>query len=179
MIIVEGPDGSGKTSLVRSLQGMTGFPLTTKAVSSEMKANVDLPIYIEAQLAQGFGKRLYDRFALISGPIYGPICGMRPPNDIFTDEVQSFIWQGRLYNRVKPLIIYCLPPPDVVRINVEDPATENSVAAPVWEQAYWSYRMKIDQDTNFYPDRIYRYDYTQDDPHGPYNWLAQKVGSSL
>lgn len=177
MIVVEGPDGSGKTSLVKSLQGMTGFPLTSKAVSSEMKELVDLPAYIETHLALGFGKRLYDRFALISGPIYGPLTGMKPPNHIFTDEVQSWIWQGRFHNRVKPLVIYCLPPEDEVRKNlINNP--RNDAMAHIWEQVFWSYRMKLDQDTLARPDRVYRYDYTQDDPHGPYNWLIQKVGST-
>lgn len=180
MIVVEGPDGSGKTQLVRSLQLMTGFPLMAKAVSSEMKATVDVPGYIETHLAMGFGKRLYDRFALISGPIYGPLCGMRPPNHIFADEIQSYIWKGRFYNRVKPLLIYCLPPADIVRANVFSQQTENSVVTEmgVWEQAYWAYRMKIDEDLLINHDNVYRYDYTQDEPHGPYNWLSQKVGGT-
>lgn len=178
MIVVEGPDGSGKTQLVKSLQLMTGFPLTPKAVSPDQKAYVDMPNYIETHLAMGFGKRLYDRFTLISGPIYGPLHGMRPPNDIYMDEIQGYIWKGRFYNRVKPLIIYCLPPVDVVKANVEREDTDNSVVSEVWEQAYWAYRMKLDEDLLLAADRVYRYDYTQDEPHGPYNWLSQKVGGT-
>ena len=64
MILVEGPDGAGKSTLVERLERDWGITREPRAVSKEAKALTPLGPYIEEELSKGFGMRLYDRFAL-------------------------------------------------------------------------------------------------------------------
>lgn len=159
MIVVEGPDGSGKTTLIKRLVQLIALECVPKAVSSEMNAEVDLSVYIEKQLNRGFGPRLYDRFALISGPIYGPLFGMRPPNDIFQDFGQLASWLSRFY-AIEPLVIYCLPHHERVAANLwasEDFTNRDQVEN--FMQAYWSYKMKVADMMNNSDRHAFIYDY--------------------
>ena len=69
MIVVEGPDGSGKTTLVKRIMDSklgSELELMPRAVSKDAKSLTKIDDYIEEELGKGFGMRLYDRFALIS-----------------------------------------------------------------------------------------------------------------
>lgn len=170
MIVVEGPDGAGKTELVKSLHKLTGIAVADKAVSSSMEGIVDIPSYITRALSLRFHPMIYDRFALISGPIYGPLCGMRPPNEIFMDGPIFQDWLES-FRSLRPRIIYCLPPFEVVKENVYNEGTENSAVWEVWEQAYWAYWVKAHTDAaNRVSTMIY--DYTKHEAHTAANWLA-------
>lgn len=108
MIIVEGPDGSGKTTLIKQLAGVTQLPIAPRVVSKDAEAQVDLVEWVEKNLQQGFQATLFDRHRLISEPIYGPI--LRSKSEPMFD---NFIWlSNQLFSLYKmgPVIIYCLPP---------------------------------------------------------------------
>jgi hypothetical protein len=117
MIIVEGPDGSGKTTLINHLVEATGLPVAPRVVSKDAEAMVDLKKWTEDNVHQGFQKVIYDRHRLISEPIYGPIIRSQPEPGF--DDVE-WLHEAfyRLYRGVKPIIIYCLPPRSVVWENV-------------------------------------------------------------
>lgn len=138
MIILEGPDGAGKTTLRdRILNDWGGeFVAQPRAVTSDATSLVPIGKYIEDELARGFGPRLYDRFALISSPMY-----MALPNRTFVDPMTDIDWLRPQYHkldRVDPAIIYCLPPLEVVMENLRnDPSSE--VVLPYGEQIYLNY----------------------------------------
>lgn len=138
MIIIEGPDGAGKTTLIQRILEDWGeeFTLQPRAVTSEAKSLVPIGQYIETELARGFGPRVYDRFALISSPMYLPL-----PNPTFVDPMTNVDWLRGQYNKldiVDPAIIYCLPPFDVAMENVrEDVSSE--VMWPYAETIYNNY----------------------------------------
>ena len=116
MIIVEGPDGAGKTTLVKRLSEELGLEVMPRAVSKEAKSLTTIDDYITTELDKGFGARLYDRFALISGPFYGSL-----PDPTFKGLMWNLDWLTLAHFRLRqidPAIIVCLPPLEEVLKNV-------------------------------------------------------------
>lgn len=126
MIIVEGPDGSGKTTLIHELHENFGgdIPIAPKVVASNTKSMVaSLKAWVEHNLSQGFQATLFDRHRLISEPIYGSIVRSHfEPG--FDDFEWLYLQYYRFYNQCHPLIIYCLPPFETVKKNVNGVWTE-------------------------------------------------------
>ena len=157
MIIVEGPDGAGKTTLVKILSKTLGWRIADRVVDKDTTitgGQGSLKKWVRCNLDQGFQKIIFDRHRLISEPIYGPLFrgGLQ---DGFDDaNWHSGSW-GRLM-RTKPFVIFCLPPLEIVTRNVmRDP--DNKEVSPAIAQIYWAYwttycRMP-------YLPRV-RYDYT-------------------
>ena len=123
-IVVEGPDGAGKTTLVKQLEDVTQFKLMPRRVGQDTQALVDLKQWVEEDNSTRENWRLYDRHALISEPIYGPILRSQQ-KPCFTNPVWMKTELQRFYDRI-PLIVYCLPPLEVVRRNVAN--DENNIA---------------------------------------------------
>src|ERR687883_686991 len=73
MIIVEGPDGGGKTTLITKLSDLFDLPIAERVVSKEARAMVDLVQWTERNVSEGSQHTLFDRHRLISEPIYGAI----------------------------------------------------------------------------------------------------------
>jgi hypothetical protein len=131
MIIVEGPDGAGKTTLIKQLQEAFQkadivLPIAPRVVSKDAEAMVDLKEWTEQNTRKGFQPMIFDRHRLISEPIYGPIL-----RDYFEPGFDNFHWLDwqltRLYE-AEPVMIYCLPPFHRVWENVRDDP-ENKVVA--------------------------------------------------
>lgn len=118
MIIVEGPDGAGKTTLVQwILEETPQLELMPRAVSKEARSLTTIDDYIEAELAKGFGNRLYDRFALLSSPCYAML-----PNRTFAGRMFDPEWLRAQYHKflsLNPVIIVCLPSLDTVKKNIK------------------------------------------------------------
>lgn len=116
-IIVEGPDGAGKTSLINRLHHV--FPEVEhgpRACTSEGGPIEDLMGWIDTDVMSDYThKVIYDRHPLISEPIYGPaIRG--------SSKLSDFHWLNTrmsFFLRRNPLIIFCLPPWEEVKANVE------------------------------------------------------------
>lgn len=109
MIVVEGPDGAGKSSLAAKLSESLGVEIAEKAVSGEARAMVSIVKYVEGSMEAGFRRVIYDRHALISSPIYTAALRKSEPNEGFGD----FRWLAMTYDRwrqIAPLVIVCLPP---------------------------------------------------------------------
>lgn len=158
MLIVEGPDGSGKSTLVKRLCHDLDLPLAEKVVSSDTKPKVDLAEWTEDNIDRGFQFTVFDRHRLISEPIYGPI--LRDKQD------PSFMDLGWLDNKVwrfyacKPILIYCLPPLDIVVRNISNPDTDNSAVSErrVIEALYASYVNRASLDLSRGVARLFNYE---------------------
>lgn len=109
MIVVEGPDGAGKSRLAKKLSLQLEIPIADKAVSPDARAQTSIKHYVEKSLDGGYRREIYDRHALISSPIY--TCGLRrvTTNEGFDD----MRWLATAYSRwreLAPTVIICLPP---------------------------------------------------------------------
>jgi len=161
MLIVEGPDGAGKTTLIQALQHELGLPIAPRVVSKDAEAMVDLPAWVEMNLSEGFQHRIFDRHRLISEPVYGPI--LRHDQEAGFDDIETMQrWMFKFYN-LQPIIIYCIPPLDTVLKNIAGDI-ENQV---VWDHIrgiYSAYvaRAAIDCRAG---RNVFIYDYTQDNTH--------------
>jgi adenylate kinase family enzyme len=123
MLIVEGPDGSGKTTLIRRLMEDLRWPVAPRVVSQETQKMVDLKEWTEINLTQGLVPTIFDRHRIISEPIYGPIIRRS-----LEEGFDSLVWTTAVFNQfdaLDPFVIWCLPPRWIVEQNVwED---ENNV----------------------------------------------------
>lgn len=116
MIIVEGPDGAGKTTLLQQLSHRYDIDIAPRVVGQDTKDLVDLKQWVEENLMKGFQYTLFDRYRLISEFIYGPTL-RREQKPGFTNLSWSWLMLDKFYS-LKPVIIYCLPPLDVVINNI-------------------------------------------------------------
>jgi len=162
MIIVEGPDGAGKSTFVQQLAEHLQMPIAEKAVGHQMERLTDIQRYVETTLREGFQPKIFDRFALISGCIYGPVFSMDGTNV----EFKNFDWlesaQTELLERVDPVIVWCLPPLKEVIHNITH-SPENAFLAKAKgiekvRQVYWLYHCRASIDSI-----PIMYDYTSDD----------------
>jgi hypothetical protein len=184
VIIIEGPDGSGKTSLIQKLSSKLGYEIAPKAVGSDAQELTDLRRWVDRSLDGGWQPVLYDRHALISEGIYGPAWNgqVREP---FQDNYWLCLAMAR-FTLLRPTIIYCLPPVETVVENIrKDP--HNDLLYPVEDertakykvpksvgQIYWQYHWRACQELT-----ALVYDYTRDDVNSVVNFIqatAQNKG---
>lgn len=118
MIIVEGPDGSGKTTLIEYLADRLEVPVAPRVVSKDTEAMVDLQEWVAEDVKKGPEPIIYDRYRLFSEAVYGPI--LRDTAQPGFDQIMWFGYhfQTLIGNR-QPLILYCLPPLEVVLANLD------------------------------------------------------------
>ncbi|MEG2887217.1 MAG: hypothetical protein RR853_08840 [Aurantimicrobium sp.] len=160
MIIVEGPDGGGKSTLIKSIQELTGFKVAGRVVSKETKALFDLKVWVEDNLDLGPHDAIYDRYRLISEFIYGPILRIAQQPG-FTDPDWVLHSMSKLYQN-DPLIIYCLPPLEVVQWNLQGDEDNTKVVDHI-EQIYTAYLQRASLDLIMRPTRTL-HDYTDTYP---------------
>jgi len=165
MLIVEGPDGAGKSTLVGRLVGELGWPVASKVVDSSAKASVDLVRWVEQNTSVGIQPRIFDRHRLISEPIYGPLLrGTMEPG--FNDFRWLRRMQRYLREDIQPLVIFCLPPFEYVEYNLLHDSN-NEVVKGIVAPMYWLYFNAA----ACWPDALV-WDYTQ---AGGYNQLIADV----
>jgi hypothetical protein len=140
MVIVEGPDGTGKTALLGRLTQDTGLPLAPKLVSSDTEivgGEQSLVRAVELNCVQGLSATLYDRHPLISEMMYGP-----PLRQGFRPGFDDYRWLRRQEQRLRrhhPMVIFCLPPLDTVIENVKRENNQPMLVVGKIEEVYWSY----------------------------------------
>lgn len=104
IIVVEGPDGSGKTTLINKLQEVLGYPVHhTGGPPADRAAWVHklMVLWDFKNRAQG-GPVILDRLPHISETTYGPLYDrpLMDPLDVLNRDLQD----------LRPLIIYCRLP---------------------------------------------------------------------
>lgn len=118
MLIVEGPDGAGKSSLAEKLSEALGWEIAPKAVGGDTKSLTDVQKYVDDALDKGFHDLIYDRFALYSAPIYSAFQRRTEPQKGFGD----FRWLATAYARMRdvaPIVVLALPPFETVWQNCQ------------------------------------------------------------
>lgn len=163
MLIVEGPDGAGKTTLIEGLKERYGLEVAPRVVSKEAEPMVDLKAWVEDNLEKGFQDLIFDRHRLISHFIYAPIMGrfLGPGLDDFAWLTDAFFQ----FYAIKPLVIYCLPPRQAVIDNVTGD-TDNLVVQATIGRIYDAYHALAAKDMAFAPRMPLVWDYTEADPAG-------------
>ena len=155
-IIIEGPDGSGKTTLFNYLLDRDFTFQPHKRASTSVGGPVsDLEQWVVDDMVNlsTAMPSVYDRHPLISEPIYGPTCRGRakPP---FGDMSWVFVQQEALAKEA--LVIFCCPPLTVVRENVRVEQQMPGVAANLAE-LFALYQLA----SLAWPGVQIRYDYTR------------------
>ena len=101
MIVVEGMDNTGKTSLVNHLATRYSLPVIHSAGPRDMLGSFR---WVRAALNHHRHHIIFDRFALISEAVYGTILrGV----DMFENPAGLHLWDT--FRRLDPIIIYCRP----------------------------------------------------------------------
>src|SRR5690606_19728356 len=143
MIIVEGPDGAGKTRLVLRLAQDLHLTPERRVVDKDTNALTPLKQWVNDDLASWPRKALYDRHRLISEPIYAPIV-RGSMNDGFEDRLW-FTLSFEQFQLMRPIIIYCLPPFEEVKHNVFKDDDNVAVRDHI-EAIYWLYHCQACRD---------------------------------
>lgn len=161
MIVVEGPDGGGKSTLVRALSSKLRIPVANKVVGSDTQPLTDLVAWTEANVARGFQATIFDRHRLISEPIYAPLKASNPSGK-FLDLgwMSEMMWA---FYAARPIIIYALPGIETVQANVDDPTTDNEFVREWITHIYAGYVSRSACDLTRKNVRLYNYNTTRVD----------------
>lgn len=164
MIIVEGPDGAGKTVLIGQIS--KHYPQLAVA-SDELRRDELHKKNVRGRTYRAFSEELRSTRPLIhdrlffSELVYGPI--LRGSCEFSTYEQELVI---NLLLALNVPIIMCLPPLAAVKHNIEqDPDHINGVAENL-ERIYASYTYVTVRLMNTPFLNTVRYDYTESDPSG-------------
>lgn len=119
-VIVEGPDGSGKDTLIADLMAHDRFTMHPRASTSLGGPVDDLAQWVDASYAGIRGSvypSLFNRHPVISEPIYGRFRPNKPTHPMFCNVAWLFRQQRRLAS-LPVLVVWCMPGVDTVRTNV-------------------------------------------------------------
>jgi hypothetical protein len=128
-VIVEGPDGSGKSGMVDRLvrdMGMTVHPRASTSlggpISDITKWHEDDILNMTTLPADAYGPWVYDRHPLISERIYSMHARMTSPQGMFG----SHTWVTEQLEKLSShaVMVWCLPPKSHVFANVNRNASE-------------------------------------------------------
>lgn len=165
MLIIEGPDGSGKTGLLGNLEWTLGLPAHKRAVTSDgVPVTKGMPNEARGSLLSTWAYNdvttmpeqpmaIYDRHPLISEYIYGPIVrGSIDPN-MLAPSMHLLI---RMMAK-NSLVIFCRPPNDQLVKNVGRSSSfqMNGVSENILKVAAAYDAMKM-----FWPGDCITHDYT-------------------
>ena len=157
-IIVEGPDGAGKTTLIQDLQGhFPNMELHPRFCTSKGGPISELAEAVFRDQQRGPTHYIYDRHPVLSEYIYSTSIPGRSISEPFLSDVM-----GRIRARVArhSLVIFCLPPYDEVLKNVYADSTEqmDGVVTHI-DRIYEQYQMH----RIMWPGQCITFDYTKQD----------------
>lgn len=155
MIVVEGPDGSGKTTMVERLKSEFALEQIPRAANSDAEYTQPLDEWVDMVQMRAREGIILDRHQLISHLMYGPT--MRR---VLYGNFQNVFWLNHrleLFWESKPIVVLCLPPLDEVKANLE--VDEHKVAQADIEVFYWNYHAFLAN--HLHDDYLLHWDYTQ------------------
>jgi hypothetical protein len=155
MIIVEGMDGTGKSSLVARLCEAFDLPLHTRASDSTKGptqhlyewARRDVITWAEQERA------IYDRHPLVSEFIYGPITRQRMDRRFLSSEGQFL---SRVF-RENATVVFCDPGHLIATRNITQQPQMSGVIEHM-SRLYWGYQSFF----HHFDGHIAEWDYTRD-----------------
>lgn len=170
-IIVEGPDGGGKTTLVRWLSSILDIPIHDRASTSTGGPVGNLAMWVEQDLTSPFGLGqpwLYDRHPIVSELVYGPITRNRLPQGF-----RSEAWRKAMISNVarSSILVWCLPSLDVVMKNTEKEGRDMPGVFGNIDRIHAGYSAY----SLAWPGRSIMYDYTTEHP----DLIANQLGHWL
>lgn len=155
MIVVEGPDGAGKSTLVRKLVDEFSLPVHERA-SEGVSGPVDnLYEWAHRDVVSMSDQPLsiYDRHPLLSEYVYGPICRSKLPPGFTTTNAHLLV--RMMAPRV--LVVLCRPPSERLRASVSVQRDMVGVTEHIERIASAYDALRI-----FWPGRVITYDYTSE-----------------
>lgn len=168
MIIVEGPDNSGKSTLISHLSNRFGL-VKFKNVRSGPPVNA-ADLYARARyminrcISTHSNNFILDRLNLISESIYGPLCRGRDLWLSIYKDKQDLL---TALNSLHPFYIYCRPPENIImnmkthqEKDYDTPEHLQKVNGELKNiiQAYDNYFAPFERDYYYF----HKYDYTKD-----------------
>lgn len=150
-IILEGPDGSGKTTLREHL--VSQFH-NLEVIRNERNDTQDFLTWWPEQLDREKGPMvpLHDRF-FYSELVYGPV--IRGHVRATPELVRNVSWFLRSWS----FLIYCRPPADVIRREVHREDQMEGVKTKL-DRLIEEYDLLMEAESDWYQNRFIRYDWT-------------------
>ena len=152
-VIIEGPDGAGKTKLLHQLLSKYRrhqiAPRTCSSLGGPLSSD-GMIAYLD--LYGCLGGHIYDRHPSISGAVYDAVLSRTAPDNVGTRLQETFHW---ILENAR--VIYCRPPMDVVVKAMHSKPRLDGVARNIYQI--------VDTYDSLMKNLICheRYDWTQDD----------------
>jgi hypothetical protein len=159
MIVVEGPDGSGKSSLVDYLTHRFDLVKAPRLAHSLFGPINDLADGVMKALEeqQGCETMVYDRFAPISEAIYGSVV-RQEIREGFDGPFMAHAWKQLMQHN--PLFIFCLPPYSTVVANLREVDQMDGVMEHLYEVYHLYAAQAFTLQGLLGPHRVLIYNYT-------------------
>ena len=156
MIVVEGPDGGGKTTLIELLKVELGLPVAPRVVDKDTTTRYDMKAWVDNNLEEGFQPMIFDRHRLISETIYGPI--LRYNQQPGLTDTKWLAPRLRRFYEIEPILIYCIPSWAAVFTHIEHDSDNDAVREKM-EAIYAAYVARAALDHAFAPGIVKIWDY--------------------
>lgn len=161
MIVVEGPDGSGKTTLAELIADEFDLEYrrapTLSSTTGPDEAAID---WFADQMRDSNGQGgVYDRLFVISEPIYQLATPGRP---LMRDAAYMALALQKVWQKVD-LLIFCLPPWEAAVKNLEDVgrAALHGVDRLQLEKIHWMYSYQYELFKQGFFELVTQWDYTR------------------
>lgn len=169
-IIVEGCDNTGKSTLIDRLSRELKIPVQVSCRSLPVDEQID---WMKEKLSKG--PFIFDRFAIISESVYGPLLRKEVKFPLKGKKPNSFhTIMKDIVIPANPIIIYCDPGLESILSTIEEREQMEGVAKNVKELLH-RYRALIYLISHETPLSIVRYNYNK----CPHNYLLTTLQRRL